>query len=165
MSASPSSVSPDDSRYERRGCVLPQYVSLKETSVNKKVSFGENDVAHARRYPRQMAKITTIHTSKTPIRIHYIPEWAELRGLKQADFVEKLDMSKGNVSKIFAGQLPEAHNIIKIATLLHLDEAASLFRHPNDDWLTRVLRGRTDEEKKRIIATIEAAFPRDGTHR
>jgi hypothetical protein len=40
-----------------------------------------------------------------------------------------------------------------------LDEPAALFRHPDDDWLARFFRGKSEEERYRIRQILEAAFP------
>jgi hypothetical protein len=44
--------------------------------------------------------------------------------------------------------------------VLQCDSTESLFRHPNDDWLARFLKGRDRQEVERIKATLETAFPR-----
>jgi len=93
-------------------------------------------------------------------RLHYIPEWAERRGLSQADIARELDVDKSSVSRWFAGSMPTEKWLVPLAALLQVDEIASLFRHPDDDWLERFFRGRSDDERQRIKATLEAAFPR-----
>jgi hypothetical protein len=58
---------------------------------------------------------------KQPGRLHYIPEWAERRGLRQADVVEGLQgrVDKSTVSRWFAGALPVSE---------HLEALQGLFR-------------------------------------
>lgn len=96
-----------------------------------------------------------------PPRLHYIPEWAERRQLRQADIVEALNgrVDKSTVSRWFNGALPEQPNLEAIAGVFGLDEPISLFRHPDDDWLARFFRGRTQDERYRIRQMLEAAFP------
>jgi hypothetical protein len=96
---------------------------------------------------------------KDPPRLHYIPEWAELRGVSQADIGRELDVEKSSVSRWFAGRVPVDKHLRALAALLKIEPAA-LFRHPDDDWLISVLEGRDPEERRRIKATIETAFPR-----
>lgn len=106
-----------------------------------------------------MANVTKIHAGKTPHRIHFIAEWAEKRGIKAARISERTEVDKGTVSKWFGGQLPSEKNLLKVAAALDV-EPNDLFRHPDDDWLARFLQGRQEEERERIRATLEAAFPR-----
>jgi transcriptional regulator with XRE-family HTH domain len=101
------------------------------------------------------------HTVKNNNKIHFIREWAERRGMRQADIVRGLGVDKGLVSKWFNGALPQAENILRLAELFALDEPSDLFRHPDDDWLAKFFRDRSQEELKRMIATLEAAFPKN----
>lgn len=39
-------------------------------------------------------------------------------------------------------------------------EREALFRHPDDDWIARFLKGRDKDEIQRIKDTLERAFPR-----
>jgi transcriptional regulator with XRE-family HTH domain len=112
----------------------------------------------------RMAQLSKIHKGKPSSQLHYLVEWAEHRGLKQADIVKALDVDKSTVSRWFDGTLPSEQHLIALAGYLFAEdyepEPAALFRHPNDDWMFRLLRGRSTEEIERIRATIEAAFPR-----
>jgi transcriptional regulator with XRE-family HTH domain len=107
----------------------------------------------------RMAKLTTIHSNKTPQRYHFIVEWAEKRGLSQADIVRELGADKSVVSRWFSGSLPSEKYLEPLAGLF-ATQVSGLFRHPDDDWMMRFLRERTSEELDRIKATLEAAFPR-----
>ena len=106
-----------------------------------------------------MAKIEKIHGSRTPTRLHYLPQWAERRGLIQADIARELGVDKGTVSRWFDGYLPKEQSIPQLCGLLQIEPGA-LFRHPDDDWLSRIFADRNDDERARILAMIEAAFPR-----
>lgn len=111
-----------------------------------------------------MAKITQIHRSAEPARLHFLNEWMDKRGVKQADLVRELGVDKGTVSKWCAGKLPQETNLIAIAAFFEI-EPNDLFRHPDDDWLSRFFRDRSQEELNRMIETLKAAFPRkDGTN-
>jgi transcriptional regulator with XRE-family HTH domain len=102
-----------------------------------------------------MAQVSKIHHRKTPGRIHYIAEWAEKRGVKQADLAREIGADKGTVSRWFNGSLPEQPYLLKIAEFLAVDEPADLFRHPDDNWFKRMFEGRSQkeiEDSKRLVA-------------
>lgn len=101
-----------------------------------------------------------IHHNKKSRRFHYIPEWAAKRGLRQTDIVSEIGVDKSTVSRWFDGMVPSDPHLLALVSLFSLDEPTDLFRHPDDDWLFRLLRGRSAEERQRILAMIEAAFPR-----
>lgn len=113
----------------------------------------------AGRSVRPMPNVTEIHRSKQPRRPHHIPDWAEARGLSQADIVRETGADKSVVSRWFNGTTPGTDWQEKLAALFHTDPE-SLFRHPDDDWLRRFLERRSREEIERIKATLETAFPR-----
>ena|SRR3990167_2127523 len=100
--------------------------------------------------------------ARSETRLHYIPEWAERRGLRQADIVEALGgaVDKSTVSRWFAGTLPVREHLEALQGLFGLEEMAALFRHPDDDWLARFFRSRTEDERYRIRQMLEAAFPK-----
>jgi transcriptional regulator with XRE-family HTH domain len=113
---------------------------------------------------RRLTRADQIHRGKTPIRRHFLPERAEQRGLSQADLSRELEVEKSTVSRWFAGTIPDNHNLDKLVSILQLEDTSDLFRHPDDDWMARFLQGRDRDEKERIKATLEAAFPkRTGT--
>ncbi len=112
----------------------------------------------ALRYSCAMSNIARIHQGKTPQRLHFIPEWAEYRGMKQADIVKGIGADKGLVSKWFAGTVPSDKWIEPLAEALKTDPSG-LFRHPDDDWLARFFRQRSADERERAITMLEAAFP------
>lgn len=63
------------------------------------------------------------------LRLHFIPEWAEARGLRQADIVEALQeagtgVDKSTVSRWFSGNLPEERHILALQGLFALNEPA-----------------------------------------
>ena len=97
---------------------------------------------------------------QVPHRLHFIPEWAEKRNLKQAEIVQETGADKGTVSRWFSGNMPQDKYLDALAACLALDDVEALFRHPDDDWMARFLRDRSDEEKERIRAMLLAAFPK-----
>jgi len=123
------------------------------------VASRANDEKRSSIYELRMARL-----EKPTVRLHYIPEWASKRRLKQADIAREINADKSNVSRWFNGALPSEDNILRLAALFACDEPADLFRHPDHDWMWGLLRGRSQEEQRRIKetieATIQAAFPR-----
>jgi ribosome-binding protein aMBF1 (putative translation factor) len=115
---------------------------------------------HARVSVRDMSDdIPTIHKSKQPRRPHYVREWAEKRGMRPVDLATELDVDKSLVTRWYQGSTPNEESLAKLGALFGVDPE-SMFRDPDEDWLARLLRGRDREEIKRIITTIETAFPR-----
>lgn len=116
-----------------------------------------------------MAQVTKIHAGKSPPRYHYIAEWAARRGMRQADLVRELagvsKIDKGTVSRWFKGKtMPSPQHLLILASVLDVDEVATLFRHPDDDWMAKLLRGRSKEDLSKIIQAIEIIAPmRTGT--
>jgi len=106
-----------------------------------------------------MDKIVKIHEGKQPRRPHYISAWAAARGKEQKDIARDLGADKSVVSRWFSGTTPGEEWQAKLADYFNC-EKESLFRHPDDDWLTRFLRGRQRDEIERIKQTLESAFPR-----
>jgi hypothetical protein len=117
----------------------------------------------------RMAQVTRIHSGRTPVRIHYIPEHAASRGMKQADIVREMSpdsrIDKSTVSRWFKGSLPKEEHLIALAGLFFGDEeeVSALFLHPDEDWMTRLLRGRSADERKRVMRLFSAAFDQTGT--
>jgi transcriptional regulator with XRE-family HTH domain len=138
------------------------FATLHETqlSVNRVVARRHNDRTAAMCDSLQMAQLSTIHRDKTPRRIHYIPEWAEKRRLTQAAIVRGIGADKGLVSRWFKGTIPSEKYLGPLAALLQAEEPAALFRSPDEDWLSRLFAERSEEERRRMLQTLEAAFPR-----
>lgn len=123
------------------------------------VAHDANDAVARPDYFLLMSEITTIHKSKQPRRPHFIPEWAEARQLSQADLARELEADKSVVSRWFSGTTPGVEWQAKLAALFHCEPDA-LFRHPDDDWLSRFFQNRSREELERMRTMLEAAFPR-----
>lgn len=90
-------------------------------------------------------------------KTHFIPEWAERRNLKQADIVRELDVDKGVVSRWFGGVIPTEKYLKPLADLLGTS-ITGLFRHPDDDWIAKMFRDRTEEQKEGAIKMLKAFF-------
>lgn len=109
-----------------------------------------------------MSNMTTIHTSKEPKRIHFIAEWAEKRGLKQHQVVSEIGADKGLVSRWFSGTLPKPEYLEKLAALFSTD-IPGLFRDPEDDWLAKFFRDKTEEQKEQAIDMLKVLFKEQRT--
>lgn len=103
--------------------------------------------------------LSRIHKGKQPRRPHFIAEWAGRRGLKAVDLARELNADKSVVSRWYNGASPSEEYQDRLAALFGCDPE-SLFRHPDNDWLTRFFQGREQDEIARIKATLEAAFPK-----
>lgn len=106
-----------------------------------------------------MVKPTPLYPNRQPRRPHHIKDWADARGLSQADLSRELGADKSLVSRWFAGTTPNVDYQERLAALFQTDPEA-LFRHPDDDWITKFFADREREEVERIKSTLETAFPR-----
>jgi len=107
-----------------------------------------------------MSNIKHIHGDKTPIRIHFIVEWAEKRNMKQADIVREIGADKGLVSRWFDGTVPKPEYLEKLAALFSTD-VHGIFRHPDDDWIAKFFHDKTEEQKERAIDMLRLMFNED----
>ena len=105
-----------------------------------------------------MARPVRIHKGKQPIRFHYIPEWARHRHVRQADIAKALLVDKSTVSRWLDGSLPVEAHLLALTGFLAAEEPAALFRHPDDDWIARFFRGRSEASRKRMRAALELMF-------
>lgn len=105
-----------------------------------------------------MSNTVRIHTDKEPIRNHFIVEWAEKRGLSQADIVREIGADKGLVSRWFKGTNPKQDYLEKLAAIFETD-VSGLYRHPDDDWLAKFFRDKTEEQKEKAIQMLQLMFP------
>jgi hypothetical protein len=140
-----------------------ELVAYNATACQGIVAFCANDaIENGRLLSLRMAQPTKIHKSKLPSGLHCIPEWAEHRHLKQVDFVRELNVDKSTVSRWFAGMLPDEGNIVRIGAFLQLEDPRDVFRHPDDEWLGRLLKNRSMAERTRIRRLLEEVFPAKG---
>lgn len=105
---------------------------------------------------------TRIHLGKQGRRPHFIAAWADKRGLNQKELAHAIGADTSNVSRWFSGTCPSVEWQEKLAAFFSV-EIEALFRDPDDDWLVRFFKGRSKDEIERIKATMEIAFPRNGT--
>lgn len=106
----------------------------------------------------RMLKPEHIHSLNSPNHRHYIVEWADHRGLRQADITAEIGVDKGTVSRWFSGTIPSDQWIMRLAEMLGTTRDG-LFRDPHDDWFVQFFRDRSDEERERARVMLEAAFP------
>lgn len=103
-----------------------------------------------------MSNVTRIHADKTGPRVNYIPEWAERFNLSQADIIEQIGVDKGTVSRWFNQKAtPTPANLQKLTALFQMEDLTGVFRHPDDDWLTRMFKDKSEAEKARAIELLE----------
>lgn len=114
---------------------------------------------HVGTIDQAMNNVTSIHRGKQPRRPHFIEEWMEARGLKPKDLFREIGVDKSIVSRWMNGASPSVEWQEKLAALFGTDPDG-IFRHPDDDWLARFLRGREREEVERIKTVLEISFPR-----
>jgi transcriptional regulator with XRE-family HTH domain len=133
--------------------------ATRNGSQRKKIAQLANDGDGRVCHLLPMAAVAKIHASKQPMRPHFIKERVERRGLTQAEFAEEIGADKSQVSRWFKGQSPGRDWQEKLAAYFAC-EIEDLFRHPDEDWMSRFLRGRGADEIERIKQTIEVAFPR-----
>ena len=102
-----------------------------------------------------MVQVTRIHGNKRPPdQRHFIPEWAAHRGLRQVDIVQETGIDKGTVSRWWRGVTPSYEHQDVLAALFRTDRPG-LFRHPDDDWLARFFRNRSEADKERARRILE----------
>jgi transcriptional regulator with XRE-family HTH domain len=88
---------------------------------------------------------------------HYIPEWASHRHLTRADISREIGADRSLVSRWFAGTIPSERWLEPLANLFGV-EVAAIFRHPDDDWLAKFFRDKTEEQKEAAIEVLKIFF-------
>lgn len=101
-----------------------------------------------------MADVGKIHSGKTPVRLHYIVEWAERRLMTPPAIAKAVGVERATAYRWFAGQIPSERHLIALAELFHV-EVTDLFRHPDDNWLSRLLKDKSEEDRQRIEDAIK----------
>jgi transcriptional regulator with XRE-family HTH domain len=106
-----------------------------------------------------MGIVEKIHHLKQGHRPHFIQQWAKARGMEQKDIVSELNVDKSVVSRWFSGSTPSMKYQEVLAELFGT-EREGLFRHPAEARLATFMSGRSPEEVERIMAMLEAGFPK-----
>ena len=65
---------------------------------------------------------------------------------------------KSIISRWYAGATPGEEWQTKLADLFGYDREG-LFRHPDEEWLTKFFRNRSANDVQRMKTMLEAAFP------
>ena len=81
-----------------------------------------------------------------------------MRGMTQREIADSLDVDPGTVSRWFDGALPSEAALPRIAAMFNID-LDELFRAPSDNWLTRFLARRNQDELRRIKDALQMLFP------
>lgn len=121
-------------------------------------------------------KPTRIYPGRAPSRRHHLAEWLEERQLDPMEFLNALNESasmdqpvidKSQVYRWLKGQLPHAPTLLRVAAVLDLRDIDTMdlnpnliFRHPDEVWIANQIKGRPEEEVRRLRAMIELALPR-----
>jgi DNA-binding Xre family transcriptional regulator len=92
------------------------------------------------------------------VRRHHIPEWAAQANITRADLARATGADKATVTRWFQGNMPQDQYLLQIAEALKCN-VEDLMHHPDEVWVMRFLQRRSDAERRRIKATLEAAFP------
>jgi transcriptional regulator with XRE-family HTH domain len=121
------------------------------------VACRPNENLRRLKYGCPMSNVTEIHGDKTPIRLHYVVEWAQKRNLTQADIVREVGADKSVVSRWFGGMLPKQEYLEKLAELFGTD-IHGLFRHPDDDWLAKFFRDKSEDQREHAIQMLRLLF-------
>jgi len=79
-----------------------------------------------------------------------------------ADVARATGADKGLVGKWFAGVLPSEPYLLQLAALFQTIPE-SLFRHPDEDWLSRFFKERlkNEDERRRALSILNDAFPKN----
>lgn len=97
-------------------------------------------------------------TNDAHLKIHFIEEWAEHRGYKRADIASALGVDKSLVSRWFQGSVPSEKWLEPLAEFLGAGEASSLFRHPDDDWIAKMFRDKTEAQREAAVEMLKIFF-------
>lgn len=108
-----------------------------------------------------MNNIKEMHAVDSLERFHFIPEWAKKKRMKQADIVRSTGADKGVVSRWFnEGVVPKDEYLVKLAATFGTD-VSGIFRHPDEERISRLLRGRSAADRQKAIEMLELLFKDD----
>lgn len=132
----------------------------KEINVSLSyIMFGLELSAETEEISDTSSVMSNIHSEDPHKRRHFIPEWSEKCGKKQADIVRDLGIEKSTVYRWFAeGVIPTEKHLKPLAEYLQVDEVVALFRHPDDDWVAKMFRNKTEEQKEAAVQMLKLFF-------
>lgn len=123
---------------------------------------GIDNLATMPRKPNR-APLAQIYANRQPRRPHYLAQLMERYGVTRAEVVEAIDVDKSQLSRWLDVQRPSTPSpewARKLGEFFGKDhDTVDIFTDPDVDWLSRLLKDRSADEKERIKAMIEAAFP------
>jgi len=98
--------------------------------------------------------VTRIGSSR-PYR-HFLKEWRNSKGLTQQDLADRLDTTKGQISRWENNSRVLTMDVqVALADALGIDPAA-LFRDPATPSADELLRNATPEQRRQAFTVIEA---------
>ncbi|TCN30309.1 helix-turn-helix domain-containing protein [Sinorhizobium americanum] len=98
--------------------------------------------------------------AEMPVRLHFIPEWADKQGVKQVRIAEGVGASQGLVSRWWDGTMPTPQYLKLLADFFGTD-VHGLFRHPDEDWIAKLLRDRSEADRQKAIEMLKLLFKED----
>lgn len=113
----------------------------------------------------QSAPLSEIFPAKQPARPHYLGRLMELRSLTNADLIKDLGVDKSQLSRWLDDDKPStpgrkwARELGQYFAVPPDNEFVDIFVDPDVDWMYRLLRGKSAEERNRARTLLEAAFP------
>lgn len=138
---------------------MPRQLHKVLLGVNSPEALSANDLKSAAAIAWHMTRRAK-SWEPPAIRLHRINEWAEVRRMSQADLVRETGIEKSTVSRWFRGAIPREDHLKTLCGVFQVDEPSDLFMHPLNDWMARLLKGRSTDEMERIRVMLEAAFPK-----
>lgn len=97
---------------------------------------------------------------RSPDSIHFIKEWAEKKNISQAEVSRAVGANKSVTSRWFTGMVPKTEYLEKIAALFGTD-VHGLFRHPDEEWIAKLIRSKTGKDREQIIKALKELFPEE----
>ena len=114
----------------------------------------------------QTAPPVAIYSKRQPSKPHYLARLMARQNVTRSDLMKELGIDKSQLSRWLdetrpATPSPEwAHKLGQyFSPGPDEDDFVDIFADPDVQWIAKKLQGRSDEEKARIIAMIDAAFP------
>jgi transcriptional regulator with XRE-family HTH domain len=89
-------------------------------------------------------------------RRQYLRQWRELRGLTQEQVAERLDTSKGQVSRWESGGRGMSAGVIEALEEALQLEPGDIFRDPAQPSVDELLRNATPEQRQQVLSVVAA---------
>lgn len=112
------------------------------------------------------APLAAIYSKRQPSKPHYLARLMARQNVTRSTLMKELGIDKSQLSRWLHETRPATPSPEWAQKLgqyfspsLDDDDFVDIFADPDVQWIAKKLQGRTDEEKARIIAMIDAAFP------